>query len=420
MTWSGRFLGAAEDIGRLGFVLDAEGSRFLFDYGMAPDRPPLYPLEAPPVDRVFLTHSHLDHSGMLPWLAARGDAPIHTTAISAKVAGLMHLDSLKIARLEGYPAPYNEADITATNGLYDTWAFGEEHPLGRFTATLHPAGHIPGAAQIALESASGRRLVFTGDLYAGEQRLVGAAGRPRADILFMEATYAGREHPDRRHVEDEFVELCRNVRDRGGVTLVPVFAQGRAQEIALVLAGKGFKVWMDGMARTVARMYMEHPEFLASPEGYRRALGAVKFVHGHRSRPTALKEADVIITTGGMLDGGPILWYLNELRNDPKSAIALTGYQVAGTNGHRLRSEGVVDFDPSEGGVLVHRVACEIRHFDFSAHAGHKDLVSFARSTGAGEIVLFHGEKREDLVEDLSEFARVRLPLRGEHFEMEA
>src|ERR1041385_8817759 len=88
--WQGRFLGAAEDVGRLGFVLDGEGARFLLDYRMAPDRPPLYPLEAPPVDRVFLTHSHLDHSGMLPWLAARGDASIHCTPPSAHVATILH------------------------------------------------------------------------------------------------------------------------------------------------------------------------------------------------------------------------------------------------------------------------------------------------------------------------------------------
>ncbi len=92
MTWHGRFLGAAEDIGRLGFVLEADGHRFLFDYGMEPDKPPLYPLEAPPVDRVFLTHAHLDHSGMLPWLAARYDASIHCTPPSAEVATLQALE----------------------------------------------------------------------------------------------------------------------------------------------------------------------------------------------------------------------------------------------------------------------------------------------------------------------------------------
>lgn len=414
----GRFLGAAEDIGRLGFVLEGDGNRFLIDYGLAPDKPPLYPLEAPPVDRVFLTHAHLDHSGMLPWLAARGDAPIHTTPVSAAAASLMHRDTLKIARSEGYPPPYTEPDIDATTGLYDTMPFGEVRPLGAWTAQLHSAGHIPGAAQVGLTANdSGLKVIFTGDLYTKTQRLVGPAQQTKCDVLFMESTYAGREHEDRREVERQFIEFCQGVKARGGLTVVPCFAQGRAQEIAMVLAGHGLDVWMDGMARTVAGIYNDYTEYLANPGDYRRAMGQVKMVRNHRGRSFALQEADVIITTGGMLDGGPVLFYLDHLRNDPKSGVALTGYQVAGSNGRRLRDEGIIDFDTREPGKSVHRVHCEVRHFNFSAHAGHSDLVAFAKATGAKQVILFHGEKREDLVGDLSDFAQVMLPIRGEHFE---
>jgi putative mRNA 3-end processing factor len=415
MAWTGRFLGAAEDIGRLGFVLDSSGSRFLFDYGMEPDKPPLYPLEAPPIDRVFLTHAHLDHSGMIPWLAARYDASILTTPPTAEVATLMHRDSLKIARSEGFPEPYNDADIEATLGLYDHMDFRHPKPLGDHTLRLHSAGHIPGAAQMELKSPSGT-LVFTGDLYTRPQRLVMAAKQTQCDVLFMESTYAGREHPPRAEVEATFREFAHDVSERGGVLLAPAFAVGRAQEIAMVLADEGLNVWLDGMGRQVAKIYAQHPEYLLDFAAYQRALGQVKVVHSHRGRGFALKEADVIITTGGMLDGGPVLYYLDHLRNDPKSAVALTGYQVQGTNGHRLRTEGIVDFDNREPGKSVHRVHCEIRHFDFSAHAGHQDLVEYARRTGASDIVLFHGDQRERLVPDLSDFADVHLPVRGEHF----
>ncbi len=415
MTWHGRFLGAAEDIGRLGFVLEADGHRFLFDYGMEPDKPPLYPLEAPPVDRVFLTHAHLDHSGMLPWLAARYDASIHCTPPSAEVATLLHRDSLKIARSEGFPEPYGDSDIEATQGLYDLMDFEHPRPLGSHTARLHTAGHIPGASQVELKGPNGT-LVFTGDLYTRPQRLVYAAKQTRADVLFMESTYAGREHPARADVERDFIEYAEEVRDRGGVLLVPAFAVGRSQEVAMVLEGQGFNVWLDGMGRSVARIYAQNPDYLADPSRYQRALAGLKDIHNHRGRSVALKEADVIITTGGMLDGGPVLWYLDNLRNDPKSGIALTGYQVRGSNGRRLLDDGVVDFDPREPGKRVHKVECEVRHFDFSAHAGHQDLVAFARGTGAKDIVLFHGDEREALVGDLSDFATVHLPMRGEHF----
>ena len=415
--YTGRFLGAAEDIGRLGFVLDGGGERFLFDYGLAPDKPPLYPLEAPPVDGVFLTHSHLDHSGMLPWLAARGDAPIHCTPPSAAVSTLMHRDALKIARSEGYTPPYTEPDIDATIGLFDTLPFSTPRELGHHTVRLECAGHIPGAAVVNVESPN-LRLAFTGDLYTRDQRLVMAATPARADVLFMEATYAGREHPDRADVERDLREFCATVKARGGLTIIPCFAQGRAQEIAMVLSGQGLTVWLDGMARTVSGIYTQFPEYLRSPGDYKRAMSGVKHIHNHRGRSVALKEADVIITTGGMLDGGPVLFYLDALRNDPKCAVAITGYQVQGTNGRRLRDEGIVDFDTRDRGKAVHRVHCEVRAFDFSAHAGHKDLVDFARQSGAEEIVLFHGDKREDLVGDLSDFATVKLPLRGETFQV--
>ncbi len=415
MSYSGRFLGAAEDIGRLGFVLEGEGARFLFDYGMEPDKPPLYPLEAPPIDRVFLTHAHLDHSGMLPWLAARYDASIHCTTPSAEVATLLHRDSLKIARSEGFPEPYGDADIEATKGLYDFMDWTHPRPLGRFTARLHSAGHIPGASQVELKS-DAMTIIFTGDLYTKPQRLVRAAHQPKCDVLFMESTYAGREHPEREDVERDLLDYAEEVKGRGGILLIAAFAVGRAQEIAMVLAGHGYNVWLDGMARAVAKIYTQHPEYLRDQGAYQRALSGVKDIHNHRGRSVALKEADIIISTGGMLDGGPILFYLDAVRNDPKCALAITGYQAQGTNGRRLLEEGLIDFDNRAPGTKVHRLNCEVRQFDFSAHAGHKDLVAFAKATGCEEVVLFHGDQREKLVDDISDFAEVKLPLRGEHF----
>lgn len=418
MTWQGRFLGAAEDIGRLGFVLESEGSKFLFDYGMEPDKPPLYPLPAPAVDRIFLTHAHLDHSGMIPWMAARYDASIMCTPPTSEVATLMHRDSLKIARSEGFPEPYGDADIEATLGLYDHMDFKHPRQLGAFEVRLHSAGHIPGASQMQLKGPNGT-LVFTGDLYTRPQRLVMAATQTKCNVLFMESTYAGKEHPPRDEVEQQFREFAHEVVDRGGILLVPAFAVGRSQELAMVLADEGFNVWIDGMGRTVAKIYAQHREYLQDFSAYQHAMGKVKVIHNHRGRSVALKEADVIITTGGMLDGGPVLFYLDALRNDPKSAVAISGYQVEGTNGRRLLDTGIIDFDNREPGKAVHKVHCEVRKFDFSAHAGHSDLVEFARRTGAKDIVLFHGDKRENLVPDLSDFATVHLPMRDQVFKID-
>ncbi len=399
--------------------METHGQSILLDYGIAPDKPPEYPLEAPPIDQAILTHAHLDHSGMIPALRRMGVESVMATPVTAEVSTLMHQDSLKIARIEGYPEPFSDPDIRATERSWDHVDF--RHPRRVADSDLevrfHSAGHIPGAAQVELRGK--RRMVFTGDLYTRPQRLVGAGKPVRCDILCMETTYAGREHPDRTETERRFIDFVDDNSRAGGTTVAAVFAVGRAQEIAMVLADQGFNVWMDGMARRVSQIYRRHPQFLADAGRYERAIGDIKYVRGQRGRSIAMKEADVIITTSGMLEGGPILYYADKIRNDRNSGIALTGYQVRGTNGRRLMDEGHLDMDPHDPGHQIKEIHCRVEHFDFSAHAGHQDMVEFAKATGADDVVLFHGDNREALVEDLSaNHARVHLPEMGETFHL--
>jgi putative mRNA 3-end processing factor len=397
--------------------METDDVRLLFDYGIAPDKPPLYPIEAPAVDQVVLTHAHLDHSGMIPWLASRFESTIMTTPVTSDVSTLMHHDSLKIARSEGFPEPFNNNDIESTQKMYDHMDFEHPRKVGPLGIKFHSAGHIPGAAQVEVNSSSGT-MVFTGDLFTRPQRLVGAGNPVKCDVLCMETTYAGREHTPRDQTERDFLDFVDDVTKRGGQVLAPCFAVGRAQELAMVLMDKGYNVWMDGMARTVATIFSQHPQFLRDPAEYERAMSQVKMIRNHRGRGVALNEADVILTTSGMMQGGPILFYLDRLRNDAKNGVAITGYQVKGTNGRRLIDEGVIDFDTRDPGKKVYKVECEVKKFDFSAHAGHSDLVKFAKATGAEDIVLFHGDHREELVPDLSDFATVHTPMMGDPFSL--
>lgn len=415
MTYDCRFLGAAEDIGRLGFILGAEGSNMLFDYGIAPDKPPEYPIEAPPVEQAFLTHAHMDHSGMIPWLVGRHEGTVITTRPTAQVSALMHRDSLKIARSEGFPEPFSDTDIIESEGMYDYAGFDEPIMVGDLTATLHSAGHIPGAAQVHIEG-DDTDFVFTGDLFTRPQRIVGPGKPVPCDVLAMETTYAGREHEPRAKIEDDYLAFVEDRTDAGGVVITAAFAVGRAQEIAMVLAGQGYNVWMDGMARKVSTIFRHNPEFLADRRAYDKGMAEVKYVKSHRTRATALQEADVIITTSGMLEGGPVLHYMKELKDDANSGLAVTGYQVKGTNGRRLMDTGEMDFDMRDPGKYVGKPKGRVEHFDFSAHAGHSDMVEFARKTGADDIILFHGDNREALAEDIQDFATIHMPKRGEQF----
>jgi putative mRNA 3-end processing factor len=106
-------------------------------------------------------------------------------------------------------------------------------------------------------------------------------------------------------------------------------------------------------------------------------------------------EADVIITTSGMLEGGPVGNYLRSLGGDSKNAVFLTGYQVEGTNGRRLMDDGVVEFD----GETI-KVEAEVEYFDFSSHAGHSDLVKFIKRCDPETVVVMHSGHPDVLAED--------------------
>ena len=177
------------------------------------------------------------------------------------------------------------------------------------------------------------------------------------------------------------------------------------------LAASGLEVYLDGMARKVNEIYEAAPEYLADARRFRRALEGVHVVEHPGDRRKALREGEVIVTTGGMLDGGPVLYYIGELYQDAKSSIYLTGFQVDGSNGRKLLDEGTLAIDDS-----VVRPECEVIKFDFSAHAGHSDLVRVAKESRAETVVLMHGDHREALRDAIEGFCRVVLPENGKPF----
>ncbi len=397
-----KFLGGAEEVGRLGMLLYQDNIRLLFDYGFSATEPPSYPVEAPPVDYVFLSHSHLDHSGMMPWIGGRYHVPILSTVMTQRVSEVLFVDNIKITELEGYPKMYDKHDIRATKQSFDNIMFGEERKIGPFDMKFHYAGHIPGATMF--EIIGKNTTLFTGDINTIDTHLLSGCKPVKCDTLIIEGTYAGRNHPMRAKLEYEFLKKVDEVVSRGGKVIIPAFAIGRTQEVMLILGKSKHHISVDGMGNTVTGIYVNKPDFIRSAKELRKIKNKVKMVRSHKERRYALRS-DVIVTTSGMLDGGPVLRYLRELRNDKKSAILLTGFQAEGSNGRLLIDESHIDIQG-----VKQRVNCEVCFFDFSAHSGHNELVEFIHGCEPENIILCHSDNREAIANELKGSYNIHLP----------
>jgi putative mRNA 3-end processing factor len=138
----------------------------------------------------------------------------------------------------------------------------------------------------------------------------------------------------------------------------------------------------------------------------------VKLVRSYKGRKHAV-HGEVIITTSGMMEGGPVLGYMAKLKDDPKNAVLLTGYQVEGTNGRLLRDEGKINVQ----GVALN-VKCEVCFFDFSAHSGHRELIDFIHGCEPEKVILCHSDNREAIASELRGSYNIYMPKLMEEIEL--
>ena len=382
------FLGGGDEVGNVGVVIEDEKStRLLIDYGLAPSSPPRYPSEAPPVTDAIFTHTHIDHIGMAPWLVGNHQTKLHATSLTASLSRVMWKDTYKVSSIEGYPLPWDRRDEDEANEAWEVHNYSQWVEYHNWKWQLHPAGHVPGAAMIEIDTPK-YRILHTGDMDTRDGPNSFGAKPVECDILLLESTYSGKEHPNRVEEEARFVAKVVEVVERGGIAIVPAFASGRGQDVLRILHSSGYdlNVHYDGMGKTVSQKWLEHPEHLRDGDAFEDAFRWSKRVRSKSDRKRAL-EADVIVTTSGMLDGGPALWYLNRLRMDNRCAVLFTGYQAEGSGGRKLIETGSI---PIYGHNV--EIKCELDRFNLSNHAGHSELVSFAEACNPKHVILFHGD----------------------------
>jgi putative mRNA 3-end processing factor len=414
-----RFLGGAGEVGRSAILVD---DRLLLDYGTKPGTRPQYPLDGPAPEAVVVSHGHLDHAGAVPaLLSGAARPPVHWTPPTADLARTLAEDTLK---LHGgtYDCPFVENDVHRMTEVSETHGYREPFDAAGYEVTFYEAGHVPGSAHVLVDDGE-TRLLYTADFYAvprddgdgdgdatgtgtgtasadartdsrgrpirGQRLVRETTARPEADVVVTESTYSDVEHGDRGVLERSFVESLRTTVWEGGTVVVPAFAIGRTQEVLLICAAHDVDCYVDGMGTRVTETLLRHPAYVRDAEALRRAKAHARFVTGRDGQRRRIADRNtVIVTTSGMLSGGPAMTYVPAIRSNPTNTVALTGYQVEGTPGRELLETGRAAFD---GRVLP--VAAAVESYDFSAHADRHGLVSFLRAYEDVPILVQHGDR---------------------------
>ena len=414
------FLGGAREVGRIGVTVKSQKTQYLMDYGVMLERQPGFPMHIPPkeVDALILTHSHLDHSGAVPIFYIEGKRRLFTNRLNLELTQLLIQDFI---HLSGYYLPFEYLELKTMVKSNKHLDYGVEEKVGDMKFTLLNAGHTPGSASVLVEG-EGKRILFTGDFNLEDTKLLKGASMDCGDLdaVITESTYASEDHTPRPELEKKFVDACTSVVELGGIVLIPAFGVGRAQEIACTLVDSRFEypIVFDGMAREASRVIMNDKEFLRDPKLFTDAMHSVEWVEGWRDRRKALKNPGVVISPAGMLKGGPSQFYISKVGKKANNAVFLVSYQIPGTPGKQLLDKGICTIDGK-----VRKIKAQVRHFDFSSHAGASQLrESLKRLGGKPKVFCVHGA--EGNCELLAKWANTELgleavaPKTGETFDI--
>ncbi|MBD3262794.1 MBL fold metallo-hydrolase [Candidatus Woesearchaeota archaeon] len=382
-------LGGFREVGRNGVLVESS-KNVLLDYGLKVENAgkPKHPNRE--VDALFVAHGHLDHLGLAPAIYRQYKCPVYVTGPTLDLSNLLLRDSLKIAKLKGMPRHYSATDIVNLHKGEKRIHYGDEIKVGRkVKVDVWDAGHMPGSCMFVVKT-RGKKILYTSDFKIKSTRLVNGArfDAKNIDVVLMETTYSSRNHPPRKKTEKELFQDVKNTIDKGGIALLPSFAI-RAPELLMVLNdfGADFPVYLDGMAKSATDIFLRHPKFLRKPKALKAATEKVIPLFSQEERNNALKEPCAIVTTGGCMEGGPIIHYIKKLYSDSNSSLIMTGFQIPGTAGRYL-----VDTNRFVHDNMDLKLKMRMSQYDMSAHAGRDELIKFVKKINPKKVLCMHGE----------------------------
>jgi hypothetical protein len=440
-------LGGAQEVGRSAFLVQTRESSILLDCGVNPgsQRPfesfprldnPAFELES--LDAVVVSHAHLDHCGLVPFLYKYGyDGPVYCSAPTSNMMTLLQLDYLDVAGKQGTTPFYDQKDVRECVLHTLPLRYGVVTDIAPdVRLTLHNAGHILGSSMVHLHVGEGlHNVVYTGDYKFSRTMLLEAATAefPRVETVITESTYGGADDimPSRVEAEERLTRIVNDTLERKGKVLIPVPAVGRAQEIMLILDGymkrgmmKEAPVFIEGMISEATAIHTAHPEYLGRDvrnsilhDGVNPFQSDYFTIVEHPSVRQEIVDGEpcIIMATSGMLEGGPVIEYFKSLADNENNTIVFVSYQIEGTMGRRVQKGlNEVALMTSEGKMEVVKVRLRVESIEgFSGHSDRRQIFNYLTHLRPKpeRVVVCHGERAKCL--SLANFIERRCEIRS-------
>ena len=410
------FFGATGTVTGSRFLLESRDHKLLIDCGMfqGPKENRLknwdsFPFPPSDIQKILLTHAHIDHSGYLPKFCREGfEGQIHCTQATARLCDIMLKDSAYLqeedarwANKKGFsrhsPALplYTIQDAEKALTQFSPVEYGEAMYLeDDFRIKFKDAGHILGSSIIDIKAGVGnqtRKIIFSGDLgRPGAEYLRDPVQAFNVHYLIIESTYGNRLH-DEIDPREALIRIVSESQKRGGVLIIPSFAVGRTQTLLYLLReledeGKipSLDIYVDSpMAINVTKVFEDRlsdqniSSRILALEGKRQFHPKKLHICEHRNKSKAINEVTknaIIISASGMVTGGRILHHLANRLPDPKNTVFFIGYQAKGTRGR-----AILEGKPE---VKIHGrmvpIKSHIEHISsLSAHGDYNEILAW-------------------------------------------
>lgn len=428
-------LGGTREVGRSAILIHTPNSKVLLDCGIGFNPIDPFPrfdmsnVSLNEIDAVVITHAHLDHIGLLPYLFKMGyDGPVYMTEPTREIGTLMCMDLIDVQKSEGQEALYSSKDIREMLKHTITIPYDVVTDITPdVRLTFHNAGHILGSALVHLNIGNGtHNILYTGDFKFGNTFLLDPTINTfkRLETLIIESTYGGVSDvgQSRKEAQKELVEVIKKTIERGGKVLIPAFGVGRAQEITLAIIDaikskelpSDLPIYLDGMIWDITALYISYPEYMKKElyQGIMEGDNPFKYENiirvGKRAERIQIieeKGPGVILATSGMLVGGPSIGYLKGLGWDKRNSLVFVAYQAEGTLGRKiLDGQREIQFF-EEGKMVAMKIEMDIYKIDgFSGHSNRKEIEEYLEKLEPKprRVIIVHGEKEKSV--DLAKY----------------